>query len=237
VTPERIRFAWRSPVSVAVVVGLLAVISASSDMSPYRWALGVDEPGLILALLIALSVPALGLLNRSGLFVFARPEQRRRALLVAVMLAVMFASLVVLVDIVVGFPQTYNVPPQFPQSLLFFAVIGYVAETVFHVLPLVAIVTLTGGVTRAEDREKTLRLAMLAIACLEPVFQMRLGVTGNGFSFAWLDLFVAIHVFAINLVQLGLFRQFDFITAYAFRLVYYLLWHIAWGVWRQQWLF
>jgi hypothetical protein len=41
----------------------------------------------------------------------------------------------------------------------------------------------------------------------------------------------------INLVQLTLFRRYDFLTMYAFRLVYYLVWHVAWGHLRLQVLF
>ena len=170
-----------------------------------------------------LGAAALILLDRSGLFAFDRPARRGRGLAAAASLAVMFAALVVAVDVVVGFPRTYNVPPPFPASVLFYAVIGYVAEMAFHALPLVVVVLLATRRGRGRPRESTVRLAMLGVACLEPIFQVRLGVPGTDAG--------------INLVQLGLFRQFGFVTAYAFRLVYYLLWHIAWGELRQILLF
>ena len=184
-----------------------------------------------------LGAAALILLDRSGLFAFDRPARRGRGLAAAASLAVMFAALVVAVDVVVGFPRTYNVPPPFPASVLFYAVIGYVAEMAFHALPLVVVVLLATRRGRGRPRESTVRLAMLGVACLEPIFQVRLGVPGTDAGIAWVEIFVVMHVFAINLVQLGLFRQFGFVTAYAFRLVYYLLWHIAWGELRQILLF
>jgi hypothetical protein len=237
VTGRLSRFEWRGPVAVAATIGLLTVLSLWIDPVPYRWVFGRAEPAVVLAALVALGVPALVLLDRSGLFLFSARKTNRRGLVAALALAVMFAVLVVVVDVVVGFPATYNVPPPFPQSLLFYAVIGYVAEMAFHAIPLALIVALATRHAVADPHETTLRLGMVVVACLEPVFQARLGMPDNGAGIAWRELFVVMHVFAINLVQLGLFRQFGFVTTYAFRLLYYLLWHIAWGELRQIWLF
>jgi len=41
--------------------------------------------------------------------------------------------------------------------------------------------------------------------------------------------YVGLHVFLINLLQLWLFKRYDLISMYSFRLAYYLLWHIGWG--------
>lgn len=227
----------RGPLVVAGAIGLLAVVSLRIDTIPYGAIFGSVDPALVVAGLIALGAAALVLLDRSGLFAFDRPARRGRGFAAAASLAVMFAALVVVVDVVVGFPMTYNVPPPFPASLLFYTVISYVAEMAFHALPLVAVVLLTTSCGRSEPRESTLRLAMLGVACLEPLYQARLGVPGTEAGIAWVEIFVVMHVFAINLVQLGLFRQFGFLPAYLFRLVYYFLWHVAWGELRQILLF
>ena len=227
----------RGPLIVAGTIGLLAVVSLQIDTAPYGAVFGSIDPAIAVAGLVVLGTAALILLDRSGLFAFNRRAGRKRGLAAAASLAVLFAALVVVVDVVVGFPRTYNVPPPFPASLLFYTVIGYVAEMAFHALPLVVVVLLAMSRGRSEPRESTLRLAMLGVACLEPFFQARLGVPGTGAGIAWVELFVVMHVFAINLVQLGLFRQFGFLTAYAFRLVYYFLWHLAWGELRQILLF
>ena len=42
-------------------------------------------------------------------------------------------------------------------------------------------------------------------------------------------LYVSLHIFLINLIQLWLFKRYDFVSMYTFRLVYYLIWHIGWG--------
>ena len=41
--------------------------------------------------------------------------------------------------------------------------------------------------------------------------------------------YVGLHVFLINLIQLLIFKRYDFVTMYSFRLVYYLFWHMRWG--------
>jgi len=53
----------------------------------------------------------------------------------------------------------------------------------------------------------------------------------------WLQAFVAAHVFAINLIQLYVFRRFGFMAIYGFRFVYYACWHVIWGYLRLQLIF
>ena len=44
-------------------------------------------------------------------------------------------------------------------------------------------------------------------------------------------------VFVIAVLQLYVFRRFDFASMYSFRLVYYAWWHILWGTIRLSVLF
>ena len=55
--------------------------------------------------------------------------------------------------------------------------------------------------------------------------------------FSWADVYTWVHVFAIALLQLYVFRRFDFTSMYVFRLIYYAYWHIIWGVLRLELLF
>ena len=47
--------------------------------------------------------------------------------------------------------------------------------------------------------------------------------------FSWAAAYTWIHVFAIALLQLYVFRRYDFLSMYWFRLSYYAYWHVAWG--------
>jgi hypothetical protein len=48
---------------------------------------------------------------------------------------------------------------------------------------------------------------------------------------------VWLHVAAINLAQLLLFRRHYFVSMLTLRLAYYGIWHVAWGHLRLQVLF
>ena len=49
--------------------------------------------------------------------------------------------------------------------------------------------------------------------------------------------YVGVFVFVFTVVELYVFRRYDFMSMYAFRLVFYMWWHITWGYLRLRWLF
>ena len=55
--------------------------------------------------------------------------------------------------------------------------------------------------------------------------------------FSWAAAYTWVHVFAIALLQLAVFRRYDFALMYAFHLFYYAYRYIAWGVFRLDVLF
>jgi cobalamin biosynthesis protein CobD/CbiB len=82
-------------------------------------------------------------------------------------------------------------------------------------------------------RERVVWIGILVVAVLEPFFQ----VLFEKKPFTWGAAYTWVHVFAIAFLQLYVFRRFDFVTMYAFRLIYYAYWHILWGVIRLNVLF
>lgn len=54
---------------------------------------------------------------------------------------------------------------------------------------------------------------------------------------AWATAYIAVDVIAINLTILYLFARFGILTAYAFRALYYPMWHVIWGAARSSLLF
>jgi hypothetical protein len=64
---------------------------------------------------------------------------------------------------------------------------------------------------------------------------MGLGTSAQPFS--WLVVYVGLHVFVFNLVQMVVWWRYDVVAMSTMRLVYYLQWHIVWGYVRLQWLF
>jgi hypothetical protein len=53
----------------------------------------------------------------------------------------------------------------------------------------------------------------------------------------WAVAYDGLHVLAINVCQLAIFKRYDFMSMYALRLVYYGIWHIGWGAVRLELLF
>ena len=153
-----------------------------------------------------------------------------RGLGVSTLSAVLFGITIIIVDLLATFPQDLNV--SFPQSLLFYPSIGFVVEVVFHLLPLTIML---GILSLVFNTKKVFWPVLIFISLLEPAYQASLGLGGQ--LTTWRDLYVVMHIFFINLVQLWLFKRYDFLSMYFFRVVYYLLWHVGWGYLRLQLLF
>ena len=122
----------------------------------------------------------------------------------------------------------------FPGSLAFYPVMGYAATTVFQLVPLCAFTLALGTTARRMGHGVVIRIGMAAVSLIEPVYQV-LFMAGD--SPLWALVVVGIHVYLINLVQLAVFRRFDFLSMYLFRISYYLLWHVVWGHVRLSLLF
>jgi hypothetical protein len=92
-----------------------------------------------------------------------------------------------------------------------------------------------GPLFRKPHADRLVWSCILLASLIEPVFQMRFGF--SQISFSRTELYVGLHVFAINFLQLYIFRRYDFASMYSLRLVYYLYWHILWGALRLHLLF
>jgi hypothetical protein len=140
----------------------------------------------------------------------------------------------VLVDLKGPFPADVNAA--FPQSLPFYPVTGFGVEILFHVVPLAVLLPILTSVFKGMGQDTAIWIAIGLVALLEPAFQT---VTGRpaGPVPLWATAVVALNIFLINLAELALFKRFDFVTMYAFRLAYYAIWHIAWGHLRLGILF
>lgn len=192
---------------------------------------GVIHPLLAIALVTAAGGLALKLLHARGGFEVFKATARLRGVVLSAALATLFAVEVVVADHIIRFPADMNVP--LPHALLFYPAIAYVAEIVFHALPLALLILFLGPLLKGLRRDRLVWLGIFLTALLEPTFQA-------GFEeepISWAGAYVWVHLYAFNLLQLYVFKRYDFASMYAFRLFYYLYWHIAWGFVRLQVLF
>ena len=216
--------------SIALVAGV-AVLTPAHDADFQRY-FGAVDPRLAMTVVSVAGFAALVFLQSRGWFQIYAPGRSRQGVLLAAALATLLAIPVIFVDVAVGFPRDMNVPV--PGSLLFYPAMGYVVEVVFHLLPIVVLMLLSGLVTRLDVRHRVW-LCLGIVALLEPALQVAYAIADR--SASGLVAYVALHLLAFNVLELYLFRRFDFVAMYSFRLVYYLYWHVIWGYWRLQWLF
>ncbi|HSD83178.1 MAG TPA: hypothetical protein VLG46_04945 [Anaerolineae bacterium] len=213
-------------------IGFTAIVSVFPD-TPFQRYFGGINPLLVVALMTVAGVVSLGALHTLGWFSIVSPGKSRQGLTISAIVATLFALTVVAADILIRFPEDLNVPP--PQSLFFYPAVGYVVEVTFHAFPLALLLVLLNHFWKQRNPKSLVWLCILLVSVLEPILQLRLGYSGKPFS--WVEGYVALHVFAFNLVELYIFRRYDFVSMYVFRFMYYLYWHIIWGHLRLQWLF
>jgi hypothetical protein len=149
-------------------------------------------------------------------------------------LAALLGIIMILVDTRIVFPADTNI--LFPESLLFYPAIGFLAEILFHVLPLTALLVVLNAIVKNADFETIVWICIPLVSLLEPVYHAMNMASSNQFP-SWAVMYVGFHVFLINFFQLLIFKKYDFTSMYSFRLVYYLFWHIGWGYTRLRLLF
>lgn len=225
---QHIALAALSAVAVAATAFLTSTHGAFFE--PY---FGDINPVLAALLSAAAGAAALEILRRRGWFeIYSGPNTLRGVGLSAV-LATGFAVAAIVADLTLGFRRDINVP--FPWSLPFYPAIGFVAEVWLHAVPLAILAIVVSPLFRISVPDRLIWLCMISVSFVEPAFQVwgglaRLDITS-------LEVFVGVHVFAINVLQIYVFRHYGFVSMYAFRIIYYSYWHIAWGFLRLELMF
>ena len=190
------------------------------------------HPLLVMLLLVLLGILLMiFLISRHSFAILSSTPTRDW--LIGFSLAAGFALIAIVIDISVKFPASMNV--LFPESLLFYPVIGFCVEIVFHLLPLSILILIFGSLFPQTERTKFLWLSLAIVSLIEPAFQAI-----SGFSERvplWVLVWIGFHVFLINLVQLVIFKRNGFVWMYLFRLAYYVFWHVAWGNFRLRILY
>ena len=222
-----------------VVYGLLAlsVLAATAYLGArngalYRPFFGPLPPLLAVGITAVIGAILLALLLGRGWFAIAG-AQTGRGLLTAVLLASLFAIVIVLIDWFVVLPADLNRP--YPDALPFYYSIAFVVEVIFHLLPLTLLLLGLTALSPSLTFEPVIWPVLIVVALLEPIFQTVLGFSRP--YPAWVMVLVALNIFAFNVSGLALFKRYDFVSMFALRLAYYALWHIIWGVLRLRFLF
>ncbi|MCA9607445.1 MAG: hypothetical protein KC619_17685 [Myxococcales bacterium] len=204
-------------VLATLAVAVLGLGGLVSVVAPAAWRryCGPLEPHVGIAV-IAVAAPALvWLLARRADLPVLRRGTVARDLALAALLAAPFIAAVIVLDRLARFPADINVP--LPQALAFYPFIACVVETVFHLAPLALLLTAGRAVTRASLTNPAVWSCFVAVAALEPAFQLAIGTWDAPWG---AHAYLAVHLFAFDLVQLGLYRRRGFLPMLAFRLAY-----------------
>jgi hypothetical protein len=212
-----------------ILFGFLAFLSPQHF---YRFT-GAANPFVVFSAAAALGALSFNsLLPPNAFRLFERQASLRRWVEVAA-LAVAFGVIAIAADVMHPFPKDLNIP--WPDSPLFYPVIGFIVEIVMHVMPLAILLVVARLMTGKPASSTAVTLAIIAVAIVEPAYQAFEGLRAD--PSPGVAVFVAVHVFLIDLAGLWLFRRYDFVTMYAFRLAYYAIWHVVWGYLRLVILF
>ncbi len=227
----RERLQYQVFLGLSVLVTVLTGIIHFTDNRPFERFIGGIRPlpaGLLIIILGGIFVTFL--LSRGWFTIYNTKNLKN--LYPFTGLAAVLGFIMILVDLKIVLPADTNI--LFPASLLFYPAIGFFTEILFHVLPLTLLLVTLTSLFRNVRYEHIVWISILIAALLEPVYQT---LWMGGRYPLWAVAYVGLHVFLINLFQLLIFRRYDFISMYFFRLAYYLFWHIGWGYFRLKVLF
>jgi hypothetical protein len=146
------------------------------------------------------------------------------------------ASAFITIAVDVNQPFAAHINVLLPESLLFYPAIGFLVEIVFHVVPLTLIVVIVGALGPKVAHGVLVWSAIVLVSLLEPIYQGLNLWTSSHYPVGFLMIITA-NLTWFNLLQLVVFQRSDFVSMYAIRLVYYVIWHIAWGTVRLPLLF
>jgi hypothetical protein len=212
-------------------VGLTGIVGFLNPLAFERFIGGIN-PLITSFLVVFLGFILLSFLLSQGGFAIYKKENLK-GLVRASALAALFGFIIILVDLKAVFPADLNV--LFPESLLFYPTIGFYAEILFHVLPLTMLLISLTALFRDMRHENRVWICIFIVSLLEPIYQTTIGFSSR--PPLWAVTYVGLHVFFINLFQLIIFKRYDFVSMYAFRLAYYIVWHVGWGYVRLKVLF
>ncbi len=227
------RLQYQIYIGLSFIVAVLAGMLYFSNKLIFQRFIGKVNPLIACGVIISLGFILLSFLLSKGWFTIYKKENPK-GLLLRLFLALLFVPISILVDIKVGFPADINI--LFPESLLFYPAIGFFVEILFHVLPLTVLLFLLTSILKNVNHQKVILISIFIVSLLEPVYQTMPMFSSNHYPI-WAASIVLLNLFLFNLSQLFIFKRYDFISMYSFRLVYYIIWHIVWGNFRLNLLF
>lgn len=218
--------------SITIAETLLATGGWVHDRSFYSRFLGNFNPAFLVLALGAAAIPLYHFFDSHG-FRRRKLSGRPRGFNGAVLAGACFGLLFIPVDLLFKMSPDINV--LFPQSLLYYPVLGFIVDVLFHLIPVSLLYFLEGAVLPFPVK-KDHRILMACLPCIfaEPVFQ--LGILTEGYSLFFKSL-LFFFLTGYSICQLFLLVRRGFHFMLLFRYGHYFVWHILWGMIRLKVMF
>lgn len=210
--------------SIAAVV--LTAWQAEVDRSVFARFLGAVNPTGAMILAALVGVVAVAYLQGNSDFTMLGPGESSDAVSIIAWAVPVLAASAIGADLVLRFPEDANVAV--PDALRFYPAIAVFVESTLHLVPIAVLVALFGMPT---GLDVTFWRIAVPVALVEAVLQA-VYATSIGTS-----IFSAVQLTVFGVVQVWIFWRFGFAWMLGFRLAYYALWHVVWGVVRLELLF
>ena len=201
------------------------------DPNSFMRILGPINPIILIFLLIIGGFITLRFfLSRNWFEIYAKKQIKKQNYFYY--LPILLAFMPILIDLTFRYPETTNV--YFPQSLLFYPIIGFVAETMFHLIPTLFLILILSSIFKSLNHKQINWIIILVVSFIEPLYQT---IWSPSYFPLGITIYMGFHLYLFNAIELYIFKRRGFFAMYSTRLIYYLTWHIIWGYFRILILF
>jgi hypothetical protein len=208
-----------------VAIGLTAW-QVRVDRSVFEAYFGPMNPVWVMTGATIVGLGTIAYLEQASDFAVVGPGPWRHAVSIISWTVPLLAAAAIGADLVLRYAEDTNVA--MPDALRFYPAIAVFVEIVLHAVPIAVLVAVFGMPTGFNATFWRIAIPVALIeAGLQAVYATSLATS----------VFSAVHLTVFGLTQVWMFWRFGFVWMLTFRLAYYALWHIAWGVARLQLLF
>ncbi len=213
-------------VAVCVIAVALTTWQVQVDRSVFDRYFGALPPVAVMTGVAVVGILTMAHLQGTSEFTVLGPGAWRDVVSIISWAVPLLAVAAIGSDLVFRYAEDTNVA--MPDALRFYPAIAVFVDIALHLVPIAALVAFLGMPTAFD--ETFLRIA-IPVALLEAVLQA-VYATSMGTS-----VFSAVHLMVFGVAQVWIFWRFGFMWMLGFRLAYYALWHLAWGLVRLELLF
>jgi hypothetical protein len=213
-------------VVISAVAVALTLWQVQVDRSVFEPFFGAMNPIGVMTGAAVVGLVAMAYLQQTSDFAVVGPGPWKDAVSRIAWMVPVLAAAAIGADLVLRYAEDTNVA--MPDALRFYPAIAVFVEIALHAVPIAVLVAIFGPPTGFDGTFWRIAIPVAVIeAVLQAVYAESIGTA----------VFSAVHLMVFGVAQVWMFWRFGFVWMLAFRILYYSLWHIAWGVARLELLF